>query len=162
MNILNKLTLMIIVMLVFMLFSSCDSKITEDYGNKYTDVIDEIRNTVPFDIIIPRYFPEEIRSIRPNTTRYPEGISSRKSYAIGIMYMVPENYHYILIIEENSLINVHPNEVLKYTYLEIAGIRVLEQENADYLLSDNIRNAPVFIFDWNTNETIHNALYNCA
>jgi hypothetical protein len=127
-------------------FSSCNSENkTDSIEPTYwiidppnvfnTNNIKKAQEEIPFKIIFPTYFPDNLKP-------YPSIISgpikdtvSRAEVALNMQYQKKEEGTYLVYIsEEGSPINVIPADGSKVTNLVFLGVQVLEEETQDIIL----------------------------
>lgn len=94
-----------------------------------TDIIEKLQKEVPFTIVVPThfYFPKGILPYPTGGSEPGEG-SVPDSLVIGLTYAErTTNNNVIWIFEENHTANPVPSQPSSI-YLDIGGIRVLEEE----------------------------------
>lgn len=132
---------MIFIGISLALFSSCSSGQQIGAGSYWdknpdgtiqTNDASRLQGETPFTIIFPRYIPGELKGFLPTLIKL-NGIYSENDVEIRIFYRTTASPNYVHIIEVNSPIKWVPNGDLEYTYLDFAGVKVLEERSTKYV-----------------------------
>jgi hypothetical protein len=128
------------------IFSSCGSENKTDVNEPTfwyidppnifnTNNIERTQEEIPFRIIFPTYFPDNLKSY-PSIIQGPmRNTVSRAEVVLTMQYKKKEEGTYLVFIsEEGSPINVLPADGSRVTNLEFLGIQVLEEETQEVIL----------------------------
>jgi hypothetical protein len=94
-----------------------------------SNVIEIKQKLVPFTITVPTYFPEGFQPYPVAFSGPGQGVASDTSVVITFTYQEIGTTNLIFITEENYEVIPMPGGS-SFTYLDIKGIKVLEQEVA--------------------------------
>jgi hypothetical protein len=140
----------VILLLTFLL--GCPQGNGEDYfwdvnsqGIFHTTDLERAQQEIPFTIIVPEYLPDNLDPYSPHLIEGPvKGSSGDEAIEVEVSYKA-ENKPRIDIIENSESILMLPNPDLNPIYLDIAGVQVLQQDEAIYSTPtiEGLR------FDWN-------------
>lgn len=138
---------------VLILVSSCN--IQEDItSNNGGDIIEQLQKEVPFTIIVPTYLPMDISSYPTGILGPGKGVTDN-SVAVGFGYSSRgSNTKFIDIYEESGQVIFHPSGPSSL-YLEIRGVRVLEEEAELVIQSESPSDSTMlygYFYGWNQNE----------
>ncbi len=117
--------LLIAVVLLLIPLSAC-SLVNRNSSYDY-NAIEKVQKEVPFTIVIPTYFPKDIKPYPTVISGPGEGAFSDKSIAIGLTYEEKGTNNFIWIMEENHTSIAVPSRPSS-VYLDIEGTKVLEEE----------------------------------
>jgi len=107
-----------------------DNWIVHADGSIITWDAERLQKVVPFKIIFPKYLPKELNGYPPELTKMTGANSVTE---LIIVYQSSIGSGEVWIEENDSVTEWAPNKLAKYTYLDIAGVKVLEQQDYDYV-----------------------------
>jgi hypothetical protein len=142
------LTRLFYVLAAFLL-AGCSAS-TAGNGEYQTGNMAEVQKSVPFTIIIPKYLPSNVRSIKPS---FQDSIADTERI-VAVSYELEQSEYYIRIEEGKR---VHTTVPLKDSFVfSINGIQVIESKSNTYLLHYEPVYVTGFRYDWNRNNIQYN------
>ncbi len=154
-------TLVIVCLSLPLFFSGCNGE--ETYWENYwftdppeifhTNDAEQAQGEIPFTLILPKYLPDDVPSI-PYMIEGPiRGTCPEDEILIRVTYLA--NYEggpSIYIDELNSEVTQYPSSESS-TYLNIAGIKVLEEETGAFVIypSGDDEYEQGLSYSWNRN-----------
>jgi len=88
---------------------------------------EKLQKIVHFKIVLPKYLPEELKALAPHLIK----LTGESPTDIRILYQTIEGEIRIDIEEVDMVKNWMPNLETEYTYLDISGVRILEDKLPD-------------------------------
>ncbi len=125
----------------------------EDITVFNTNDLESIQKEVPFTIILPAYLPEDI-GLYTYMLQGPFNVG--EGVLLGtIEYQKQGSDEDIIIEEQNSSFNIYsyPAADSESTYLDINGIKILEEKDPEELYPPNTPTKYGFGYSWNKNGT---------
>jgi hypothetical protein len=132
----------IFVVLIALLLTGCSASSGVN-GDYQTGALVEFQKVVPFNITMPKYLPENIRSTRPS---FQNSISDRQR-SIVISYSNKQSNCWVFLEEGNQVYIAAPSK--DSVFLTIKEIQIREEPYTERMLAE--KSITGFRYDWNTN-----------
>lgn len=147
-------SLIIVCIIPLFIFIGCtdnsDSYGLDDNGIITTNDVDKLGEITPFEIITPRYIPEELKSCN---VMYTKGLVSgdTDNVRIGFYYIKDQ---YILDVQQESYANWVADDDFDITILMVNGIQITQEKFTNYW-EDGDTEIPVIAYHyyWNNNDS---------
>jgi len=114
------------LILMIILLVSCKSSQDNPYGYD-TDAISKLQKEVPFVIVVPSYFPQDIIPY-PAEINGPSQIAFSNSVGFGLVYRAKKGIKSYISIEEDGNEATYSPSKTTSVFLDISGIQVLVEE----------------------------------
>jgi hypothetical protein len=119
-------------------------------GNTQADYSAQVaiaQKNVPFRIVVPTYLPPNMKNYPISISPPDKGTISDNSIIMGIRFAAKDSNNYILIYEESEdiIVNDVPSYYEEHVYLDINGIKVLEEKAGGFTIVEN------YDYNWNQN-----------
>jgi hypothetical protein len=134
------------ILIIPFLLSACSATASDSSVYKKGQ-LNQVQKAVSFNIILPKYLPEDLRSLTPNFNVFVDNETSTISNDIMIGYFPKGNYQGILIHEQKSQSILHPNDSLEYEVFYIKGIKIVEETQKSQ--------PPDLYYSWNINGILY-------